>query len=87
MKAGIDSPECTIMIPKRGGFGGPPVGHEIHYARILFDDEADVTVGCLLLSCHPPDLDPSAEGPWTGEPLNWIAYGDEGKIYRGTTDT
>jgi hypothetical protein len=75
----VRSGELGIVIPKPGGFGTPPGGQEIHSARLVFDDEAEVTVACLLLSCHPPEIDASSDKPWTGEQLQWVAYGSEGK--------
>jgi hypothetical protein len=58
-----ESPDSVGMIIMRPGIvGGPPKGHLVNYSEIVFDDEADVTLGSLVLQCHTP------EGPLQGIP-------------------
>jgi hypothetical protein len=79
-----DDPGMILLYP--GAFKTPPGGHKMSFHRLVFDDEADETVGCLILMCEKPERDPASEKPWTLDQLRWIAYGLEGEVAEGTTD-
>jgi hypothetical protein len=81
----LASPDRHMLIPKPGGFATAPGGHQIQYARLVFDDEADPTFGCLFLSCHPPQGEPGPAKPWTLGQAHYVLYGKGGQIVRGTT--
>jgi hypothetical protein len=84
MERYLDSEELRVWMPLSNGFGTVPGGTEINYARIIFDDEAEVTIGCLLLSCDAPDSPTHDESTRVDVPsFRWIAYGLEGKVARG----
>jgi hypothetical protein len=75
-----ESPDSVGMIIMRPGIvGGPPKGHLVNYSEIVFDDEADVTLGSLVLQCHTP------EGPLQGIPPGtegFVVYGMGGELVR-----
>jgi hypothetical protein len=52
----------------------------------VVDDKAAETVGCLLLTCHPPEGEPGEEKPWMDQRLHWVGYGVGGRVAEGTTD-
>jgi hypothetical protein len=81
------SDDWYMLSPKPGGFGTVPGGHGITYARLVFDDEAEVTLGCLLFVCHPPEGDTGPSEPWDLDVFQYVAYGGgEGEYARGRTD-
>jgi hypothetical protein len=80
------SGKLDMYVLKPGGFGTAPPGHRMTCARLVFDDEAEVTLGCLLLASHRPDIDSSAEKPWSGPRFKWVAYGSGGQVAEGGVD-
>jgi hypothetical protein len=77
--------EILVFIPTPDGFRTVPGGHEINFARLIFDDEAPETFMCLLLSCYSPGEAPaSSYKPWAGQQLSWIAYSRGSQVARGT---
>jgi hypothetical protein len=84
LDAWVHSDEWSMFLFKKpDAFGSPPAGHAVQCARLVFDDEAAETVGCLVMTCEPVPRD-AVEEPTTVEaPFAWVAYGAEGKVERG----
>jgi hypothetical protein len=83
----LASPTFAFIYPIPDGFATAPGGHPLHYTQLVFDDEADPTVGCLLVACDPPTGARGESGraaPFDG--VSWVAYGAGGVVAEGTIE-